>query len=277
MTTKSRVTKPFIAQLLAFFAAMFAIGGIAYGFYFLWLNQTANASLAFTVGFLLFLFSQFERFESFKGFGIEAKVLQLDNKIREADQINASLKKLTATFAQLTFEMMSRIGRMSGPIARKESLEIEESLLQQMRDAGIVEPDITRAVLPVRKVVAFDILRPAYDELDRRLSPLESAAHKRLIAVPKPIDTMGAEYINAMAEIERNQWMRKRLSGVCTAMYATTQSDDLRRLAADLKVHPQEPDFVPTQAFYEALDDYEHYIKTTKHRSVERWVSGKLE
>ncbi|MDI7066456.1 hypothetical protein QMO17_35060, partial [Klebsiella pneumoniae] len=95
---------------------------------------------------LLLLLSQFERFESVKGFGIEAKVRKLDSKIREADQINAALKSLTATLAQLAFETMSRIGRLRGPIERKESLQIEESLLRQMRDANIADIDIARAV-----------------------------------------------------------------------------------------------------------------------------------
>ncbi|MBR8122228.1 hypothetical protein [Burkholderia multivorans] len=277
MATHSENSKPILAQVLALFASIFAVVGIGDGFYLLWQNQTANSSLAFTVGILLLLLSQFDRFESVKGFGIEAKVSQLDNKIREADQINATLKNLTASLAQLAFEMMSRIGRIRGPIGRKESLEIEESLLQQMRDADIADVDIARAVLPVRQIVAFDILRPAINEVDSALTTWETAARQRFGAVRQPIDMTDLEYIGAQAELDRLRTMRERLQKIRALDYGTKQSEDLRQLAADIKANAEAADFTPTQDFYEALDDHAYYVRNGKHRNVERWVAGELE
>lgn len=277
MTPNSENSKSMLAQLLALSAAIFAVVGIGDGFYLLWQNQTANASLAFTIGILLLLFSQFERFESVKGFGIEAKVRQLDNKIREADQINATLKSLTASLAQLAFEMMSRIGRLRGPIGRKESLELEESLLQQMRDADIAEVDIARAVLPVRQIVAFDILRTAINEVDNRLTTWESAARQRLGAVRQPIDLTDPDYIGSQAELDKIRTMRERLQNVRALDYGTKQSEDLRQLAADIMVNGETSDFVPTQDFYVALDDHAHYVRNGKHRNAERWITGECE
>ncbi|KVE03641.1 hypothetical protein WS65_21525 [Burkholderia anthina] len=232
--------------------------------------------MAFTVGILLLLLSQFERFESVKGFGIEAKVRQLDSKIREADQINATLKSLTASLAQLAFEMMSRIGRLRGPIGRKESLELEESLLQQMRDAGIADVDIARAVLPVRQIVALDILRPAINEVDKHLTRWELAARKRLEAVRQPIAMTDPEYIGALAELDKLRTMRERLQNIRTLNYGTKQGEDLRQLATDIKAIEETSDFEPTQDFYEALDDHAHYVRTGRHRNVERWIATDL-
>lgn len=277
MATNSKTKKSKLAEALAVIAAIFAVGGIGDGFYLLWHNQTANASLAFTVGMLLLLFSQFERFESVKGFGIEAKVHQLDNKIREADQINATLKSLTTTLAQLAFEMMSRIGRLRGPIERKESLQIEESLLQQMRDANITDIDIARAVLPVRMMVAFDILQPAFNEIEERLKAWECAAHKRYRAVRHPINMSDPEYIGAQVELDRVRKVRERLQAVRALAHGTKQSEDLRQLAKDIQANAETADFIPTQEFYEALDDHAHYVKAGKHRNVERWVAGTLD
>ncbi|WP_175773781.1 hypothetical protein [Burkholderia multivorans] len=277
VATNSENRNPMLAQLLPLLAAIFAVAGIGNGFYLLWRNQTTNASLAFTVGILLFLLSQFERFESVKGFGIEAKVRQLDSKIREADQINAALKSLTASLAQLAFEMMSRIGRLRGPIGRKESLELEESLLQQMRDAGIADVDIARAVLPVRQIVALDILRPAINEVDKHLTRWELAARKRLEAVRQPIAMTDPEYIGALAELDKLRTMRERLQNIRTLNYGTKQSEDLRQLATDIKAIAETSDFEPTQDFYEALDDHAHYVRTGRHRNVERWIATELE
>lgn len=277
MATNSETTKPKLAEALAVITAIFAVGGIGGGFYLLWHNQTANASLAFTVGMLLLLFSQFERFESVKGFGIEAKVHQLDNKIREADQINATLKNLTTTLAQLAFEMMSRIGRFRGPIERKESLQIEESLLQQMRDANITDIDIARAVLPLRMVVAFDILQPAFNEVEERLRAWESAAHKRYSAVRQPINMSDPEYIGAQVELRRVRKLLEQLQAVRALAHGTKQSEDLRELAKDMQANAETADFIPTQEFYEVLDDHAHYVKTGKHRNVERWVADTLD
>ena len=277
VATNSETTKSKLAEALAVFAAIFAVGGIGDGFYLLWHNQTANASLAFTVGILLLLLSQFERFESVKGFGIEAKVRKLDSKIREADQINAALKSLTATLAQLAFETMSRIGRLRGPIERKESLQIEESLLRQMRDANIADIDIARAVLPVRMVVAFDILRPAFNEVEERLKTWESAVQRRFSALSQPIKMSDPEYIGAQAELDKVRKMREQLQATRALGHGPKQSEEVRQLAKDMQANPETAAFIPTQGFYEALDDHAHYAKTGKHRNVERWIAETLD
>ncbi|MDN7458567.1 hypothetical protein [Burkholderia cenocepacia] len=277
MTATSNTNKPLLAKTLAIFAAIFAVTGIVDGFYLLWQNQTANASLAFTVGILLLLFSQFERFESVKGFGIEAKVHQLNDKIQEADRINESLKSLTATLAQLTFEMMSRIGRLSGPIGRKESLEIEDAVLKLMGDAQIVEEEINRVVRPVRSMTSFDILRPAFRELDDQFQTWNKEMQTRLQQVQSPIAQSDPMYIAVQEERKRFDALRLRRQNIPELGFGVEVNNQLRQLATDMQQVPELKTFTVSHEFQEAVDDHLHYVSTGDHRDRARWTSSELE
>lgn len=273
MPANPETDKPKMASLLAFFSVTFAIGGIGFGFYLLWINQTANASLSFTVGILLSLFSQFERFESVKGFGIEAKINKLDIKIREADRINETLKKLTASVAQLAFEMMARTGRLSGPIGREESLEIEESLLRQMREVQIAETEIDRAILPLRRVSAFEILLPAIHELNQTLGVWRSDSYDIFEKFPVPHDVLSPEYTNALAERKKVDILTEKMDNISKIGHGIQRSEELRHIVKELVAHPQK-NFVPSQKLLEAIEDHDHYITTGEHRNVHRWIAA---
>ncbi|QQC63802.1 hypothetical protein [Paraburkholderia ginsengisoli] len=274
MAKNKQADRPLLPKVLAVFAALFAILGLGGGFYLLWHNQTANASLAFTVGLLLLLFSQFERFELVKGFGIEAKIHQLDDKIEEADKINAALKSITGTLSQLAFELMSRIGRLNGPIERKESLEIEEALIKQMRNAEISDDEIDRVVRPVRAIVSFDILRPAVDEVADRLSGWEKSIGERSSRIGQPINMSDPEFQATTADRSNLGRMEQTLKSVRGLPHGRERSEELRQLVADMQRVPAMSDFVPTTSFYEALEDYNFYAKEGSHRDVKRWLAG---
>jgi len=274
MTKNKQEDRQLLPKMLAGFAAVFAILALGDGFYLLWLNQTANASLGFTVGLLLLLFSQFDRFELVKGFGIEAKIHQLDDKIEEADKINAALKSITGTLSQLAFELMSRIGRLNGPIGRKECLEIEDALLKQMRDAEISDDEIARAVEPIRGIVCFDILRPAVEEVQDRLSAWEKSINERWAKISQPINMSDHEYRATTADRSQLGRMREVLKSVRGLPRSRERSEELRKLVTDMQTVPIMSDFVPTPSFYEALEDYDFYVKKGNHRDVERWLAG---
>ncbi|WP_175665862.1 hypothetical protein ACN9MG_16315 [Burkholderia ambifaria] len=277
MTATSKTNKPILAKTLAVLAAIFAVTGIVDGFYLLWQNQTANASLSFTVGILLLLFSQFERFESVKGFGIEAKVHQLNDKIQEADRINKSLRSLTATLAQLTFETMSRIGRLSGPIGRKESLEIEDAVLELMRDAQIAEEEINRVVRPVRSMTSFDILRPAFRELDDKFQTWNKERQTRHQQVQSPINPSDPMYIAVQEEKERFDALHLRRRRIPELGFGVEINNQLRQLAMDMQQVPELKTFTVSHEFQEAVDDHMHYVSTGNHRDRTRWTSSELE
>lgn len=262
-------------HLLLRISAVIAFAGLGIGFYLALTNQTTNASLAFTVSILLLLLSQLERLESFKGFGIEAKVHKLDDKIREADKINSSLRALTATLSQLGFELMSRIGRLNGPIGRMESLEIEESLLEQMRNSGIPETDILKAVSLYRTITAFDILRPAIQELEKATWEWNTHAQARRAQVSQPIVMTDPTHIHSQAELQQLSQIQQRLKTIYTTEATDMRTKELREIATILTSLPEAADFTPTPQFNEALDDHDYYIKHGKHRSIERWINGK--
>jgi hypothetical protein len=277
MEKQKEEMRPLLPKALAIFAALFSILGLGDGFYLLWHNQTTNASLAFTVGILLLLFSQFERFEFVKGFGIEAKIHQLDDKIQEADKINAALKSITGTLSQLAFELMSRIGRLNGPIERKESLEIENALIKQMRDAEITDEEIDRVVRPVRAIVSFDILRPAVNEAEERLLTWEKSISERSGKIRQPIDMSDPDYLATTADRGVLGKMREVLRSVRGLEQGLERSNELRQLVADMQKIPAMADFVPTPNFYETIADYDFYVKAGSHRNVKRWLAGETE
>lgn len=263
-------------QILLRCSAMIAITSLAFGFYLVAQNQTTNASLVFTVSLLLLFFSQIERLESLKGFGIEAKVHKLDNKIKEADKINSSLRALTATLSQLSFELMSRIGRLNGPIGRMESLQIERSLLEQMRNSGISDTDILKAHSPYRSITAFDIIRPASQELENTIWAWNSEAQARHSQIKRPIDMTDPAYVASRAELQRLETIKNRLNSTYATDAIENRTKELRAISIDLSNSPEIDDFTPSPEFYVALDDHDYYIKNGNHKDIGRWINGKV-
>lgn len=255
-------------------AAISSFSGLLSGFILLWKGQTASASLAFTVGLLLLLFSQFERFEFVKGFGIEAKLKRLDNKIEEADKINAALKDITGTLSQLAFELMSRIGRMNGPIGRKENLQIQDGLLRQMAQAGIPQAEIDRVATPFRKIVLYDILHPALEEVRPILSKWGTSLNDRLQQVTQQQGgTSSAEYQAILTDKEKH----RRLTEIADRTYLlgveSARSNEIRQVIVEMREIEALQAFAPSMNCYQTLDDYDFYIRENRHRDVARWLS----
>lgn len=244
--------------LISLLAGLFAAFGLGFGFYLLSLSRTGDASVCFTVAITLLLFTQLNRLEFFKGFGIEAKVHQLNTKIHEAEQLSITLKALTASLAQVTFETISRLGRPSLPIGRKEVFEIEHALLTQMRAAKLSEAEISKAVHPLRLVTSYDLMTPAVLEIVEVINDLDHRLTGQLGTLSNREDVLMA---------------RRRLQKILTDDFGLKRTVDLIQVALDIKKIPELSNFTPSDKFYAHIADHDHYVKTGQHKRPEQWIS----
>jgi hypothetical protein len=74
-------------------------------------DKTAAGTVLFAAGVVLLIISSLSRFESFKGLGVEAKMKALDTKINEADQLLRHIRDTSVLMAEISFQVMARIGR----------------------------------------------------------------------------------------------------------------------------------------------------------------------
>lgn len=166
-------------------------------------------------GALLFFLTNFDRFESFKAGGIEAKMREVKSKVAEAEVLSERIKSLTVLNAEIAARLLSRIGRWAGPPPRAATLRLFETIESQLSLANIDQRSVRALFDDWHDVVLTDLCQPAYTEIVRCID--ERMAHFRLDIVrpnvadpandPVVVDaTMKRDRDSAATTKFRNAW-----------------------------------------------------------------------
>ncbi|MEW6536385.1 MAG: hypothetical protein AB1454_12305 [Candidatus Auribacterota bacterium] len=125
-------------RLISFIFFVFFLGLGGYATLMIYLDKSTNATILYGVAFLCLIFCLLEKFESFEGFGIKAKLKAVDDKIEEADEMLKLLKDLTRNAIYIT----SRMGRGNSIIPRRERYEFMSEVEQSLKNMKIPPKDI---------------------------------------------------------------------------------------------------------------------------------------
>jgi len=121
---------------------------IGIAIYFSANDRLQTASLLFTAGLLLCAFSSLSRFESIKGLGVEAKLVALNDKVSEADQLLKHMREMAGLMADTSFQMIGKLGRWDAEIPKQEMLRTVEGLNKLLIALGEAGPEIERRLGP---------------------------------------------------------------------------------------------------------------------------------
>lgn len=120
------------------------------------------ATLCIGAASFLWLLANLDSVEHLKGFGVEARLRKLDERIIQADDSLQHMRILSKTMGQITFETLARIGRWSGPPSRAWQLEVAKSLKRHMEEIGIDPLAIEEAMEPWHMINLRDIAAPTF-------------------------------------------------------------------------------------------------------------------
>lgn len=111
-------------------------------------DQVAAATACLSAGVLILLIANVNHFELIKGFGFEARTKKLDEKIEEADRLLAQLKQASQLFADVSAQLISRSGFLSGPIPKNEALNLVVRIQGLLAALGVDKADVDKGLIP---------------------------------------------------------------------------------------------------------------------------------
>lgn len=111
-------------------------------------DKLQAAALLFTAGIVLVAFSSLSRFESIKALGIEAKMVDLNDKLSEADSLLAHMRDMVGLMADTSFQIIGNMGRWDAEIPKAEMIKIVENFEQLLIALGEPTETIQRKLEP---------------------------------------------------------------------------------------------------------------------------------
>ncbi|MBW3513074.1 hypothetical protein [Janthinobacterium sp. NKUCC06_STL] len=158
MNSTNRVTdkKTFSLERLFLFLTSISISAIAT--YLAINDNTSGAATCYVAGMLFLVFSNIDRFTSFKGLGFEANTRELDNKIKEADAIIKQLKSLSTFASRAVVDLTNKTGRFGGAIKSKERYQYTMEVREHLEEMGVEKSEIRQTLSSWIFYSTFDLM-----------------------------------------------------------------------------------------------------------------------
>ena len=136
--------KTFSVERLLLFSTSISISFIAT--YLAITGNTSGAATCYVASMLFLVFSNIDRFTSFKGLGFEANIRELDNKIKEADAILKKLKSLSTFASRAVIDLTNKTGRFGGAINSKERYQYTIEVCEHLEEMGVTKSEIRKTL-----------------------------------------------------------------------------------------------------------------------------------
>ncbi len=158
-------------------------------------ERLQSASLLFPAGFLLLVFSSLSRFEFIKGLGIDLKMREINEKADQVERLAKTVAKTSTVTAEFCMDIMSRIGRFSGPMPRDVNLRLVRDMSTQLRALGVEKSTVDTLLDPWRNMVMFDLVGPARNALQDAILRIQQEVDQLRKDMPATIDLTSPGYL----------------------------------------------------------------------------------
>ncbi|WP_335901489.1 hypothetical protein ACOI2Q_07040 [Shewanella algae] len=252
----------FITAILMFAAGVF----LSYE------DKTGGATATYGAAVLCLIFVFLGDFKKFKGFGIEAELLE--DKIKEADEVLNQLRGLVKPISELLFTMVARGGRWDSAIPRKDSYRLMEQLENELKEIGLSHDEIAKAKYEWHQFNLIDLFRPILTGISELLHEKEKAQQEVIRGFKNPI---ASEFQLAYKEAceEKN-----RISSESAKINEIYKVDDRHNCLAEIVKFMDSSYLISEEEkkeilnrFSEEIKDVEHYINTHEFRRLDVWLS----
>ncbi|WP_423373060.1 hypothetical protein [Stenotrophomonas maltophilia] len=225
---KSQTRFHIVVNALLFLAGVVAL---AAGGYVTFQLQAATAATFFGTGLILLFASTIDRFESLKGFGMEAKQRELNRTLSEVQEILDEVQQLSVFTTQSLATLYGKTGRFNGAPSAEEMYAIITACKTSMKRAQATDAAIKAALRPCTDAMLqdfnFAVLGPVHSAVRIR----EQELNQELLATQ-------------MSEPEAHQarlaaW--REMGGLAAALLDFTAYDEASypwKLLDTLRSHP---------------------------------------
>ncbi|MDB5797230.1 MAG: exported protein of unknown function [Paucimonas sp.] len=235
-------------------------------------DRIGAAAVLFAAGIVLSLLGNLQRVESFKAFSVEARLRKLDDKIDEADQLLSQIRGASVLMAEISFQMISKVGRWDGIVNKAEALLLADKLVSQLRTCGANEREIQGCIEPWRKINLWDMSRPLYNTVRHFVDLKDQHLRERMQAIPQPIMAGDPLYNGLHAEMRKNgDWL---------SSYTAAWQSDSARFLADFERQLESIPCATTAERREIIDSVRsrleaarHYLEHGEFQNRQEWLA----
>ncbi|QGL75702.1 hypothetical protein [Stenotrophomonas maltophilia] len=175
---KSQKRFHLVVNALLFLAGVTALSA---GGYLTFQLQAATAATFYGTGLILLFASTIDRFESLKGFGMEAKQRELNRTLTEVQEVLEEVQRLSVFTTQSLATLYGKTGRFNGAPSAEEMYAIVTACKSSMKRAQATDAAIKAALHPCVKAMLIDlnyaVIHPALSALRIREQELSAELH----------------------------------------------------------------------------------------------------
>jgi len=258
-------------RITVFITALILFGS---GIYLSYLEKTAGATVTYTAAVLCLVFTFLQEFKKFKGFGVEAELLE--KKIEEADKILRQLRDLIKPISELLFTMVARGGRWDSAIPRKDSYRLMMQFEKELRDIGVSEEDISDSQKEWHQFILLDLCRPIIETIHNYLVEKGKEQQASIQAFKQPITSEDQPaHKQAGEEAHRISQEQEKIRAIYGLDDRHSAHDEIiGYIDSCYLIKAPERERILTEC-QEQLKDLKYYIEKHKFRRLDVWFSEK--
>lgn len=180
---------------LATACLLFGVSGViclGVGLYrLIWLSTLELGLATLGAGLALLFASLFGHFESFKIWGVEAKIKRLNETVDKAEEALAQLRSLTDLTGEALMRLYCGLGRYTQPPPLLELDAIAGNVRALLTDAGRSEQQVRQMLAPWVSTMSFAAHKNVRERLEAILGPLRiDLINRKCIAEPNELLTL---------------------------------------------------------------------------------------
>jgi hypothetical protein len=164
-------------------------------------GEVANAATSLTAGLVLLFAATIDRFESFKGLGVEAKTRQLDQKIEQADEALRRLKEVAELTGATLVDLNSKMGRLGSAPSPREAYALAQKVRHIMASLGSETASMRQTLEPWIRIFCHDLATAIASPLDTALSEKIRELERERAGIQQPMDPNDAKLARTTAAI----------------------------------------------------------------------------
>lgn len=187
---------------------LFAFALSAAGFYLVLQDKAASAGVLLGAAGFAILLANLDKIEYIKGFGFEAKMRTLDEKMAEAHEIVDQLRTLAVSTARHIITLVSSGDGYVEKYSRKTAWEMIENVRQSLVDLGIAQSKIDEVLAPYHRKIL--------NHFDHSLRHFASNSAAQLVEMNLASNDVSllADELRTSSEIGTNPAGWRRLAGM---------------------------------------------------------------
>jgi len=176
-------------------------------------NDAVVGATGATLGLVLLFAATLDRFESFKGLGIEAKTRKLEATINRAEDTLDQIRQLHQLVGTTMIDLNARVGRYDSVSPTLNAYALAQQVRENFIAVGISEAVIRKALKPWARTAAFDMVMATL----KKVYPEQYTVHQQLNQeAQRETDLNRRQLIAAEASAVTHYYaeQRKILSGI---------------------------------------------------------------